>query len=140
MGNVFYVTSNDKKLARLEINKTDFINKFIPLLEKYNISFLTETRQAQYLKVKYVIKNQCVLYDDINEVELLEYIINNTKTEGFNNLWFFNNWIVGFTMAEGSFLEKKNDDICFKLKQKYNFNLFKDILIYIYGYFSKLKY
>ncbi|GGQ39742.1 hypothetical protein GCM10010233_66030 [Streptomyces pseudogriseolus] len=30
-------------------------------------------------------------------------------------------------MAEGSFLVKRNKDICFQLKQKYNFNLFNDI-------------
>lgn len=131
MGNVYYVTSNGKRLARLEINKTDFIKKFIPLLEKHNISFLTETRQTQFLKVKYIINNNCVFYDDINEQELLDFTINNIKLEGFNNLWFFNNWLVGFTMAEGSFLEKKNNDICFKLKQKNNFILFKEILEYL---------
>lgn len=31
-------------------------------------------------------------------------------------------------MAEGSFLIKKNKDICFQLKQKYNFELFYDII------------
>lgn len=31
-------------------------------------------------------------------------------------------------MAEGSFLIKKNKDICFQLKQKYNINLFNNIL------------
>lgn len=30
-------------------------------------------------------------------------------------------------MAEGSFIVKKNKDICFQLKQKYNFELFNSI-------------
>lgn len=33
-------------------------------------------------------------------------------------------------MAEGSFFMKNNKDICFQLKQKYNFELFKSILLY----------
>lgn len=31
---------------------------------------------------------------------------------------FFNNWIVGFAMAEGSFLVKSNNDACFQLRQR----------------------
>lgn len=30
-------------------------------------------------------------------------------------------------MAEGSFCSKNNKDMCFQLKQKYNFNLFNSI-------------
>lgn len=33
-------------------------------------------------------------------------------------------------MAEGSFFKKNNKDICFQLKQKYNFELFNDIKLF----------
>lgn len=130
MGNVNFITSKNKKYIRYEMNKKDLINKLMPLLENNKISFLTKTRQEQYLKVKYIVENKIVLYDDINFKLLLEYIENNIILEGFNKLWYFNNWLVGFTVAEGSFCVKKNKDIVFKLKQKYNFQLFEEILKY----------
>jgi hypothetical protein len=47
------------------------------------------------------------------------------------DLIFFTNWIVGFTIAEGSFHIKNNKDICFSLKQRAHellFETFKIIL------------
>lgn len=130
IGNVFYITSKKKKYARLEINKRDLKNSFIPMLEEYNIKFLTEVRQKQYLTMKYIFNNNIIFYKDINNKMLEEYINKNIILKGFKELNNFNNWLVGFTTAEGSFCKKKNNDICFKLKQKYNLNLFKEILVY----------
>ena len=45
--------------------------------------------------------------------------------EDFINLPFFNNWIVGFTIAEGSFLIKSNNDGCFQIRQRLNSLLFQ---------------
>ena len=41
------------------------------------------------------------------------------------NLPFFKNWIVGFTVAEGSFFIKQNNDGCFQLKQRIHVQLFE---------------
>ena len=41
------------------------------------------------------------------------------------NLPFFKNWIVGFTMSEGSFFVKSNNDGCFQLKQRLHVMLFE---------------
>lgn len=130
IGNVYNITpKKGNKLARWEINKTELIDVFIPLLEKYNILFLTETRQKQYLLLKYIINNNIIDYKDIiyhkNNINI--YIDNNIIVNNFNSLSYFNNWLVGFTMAEGSFLIKRNNDFCFQIKQKYNFELLKDI-------------
>jgi len=38
---------------------------------------------------------------------------------------FFNNWLIGFTTAEGSFFIKNNKDGCFQLKQKIHVQLFE---------------
>lgn len=130
IGKVYNITpKKGNKLARWEINKTELINVFIPLLEKYNISFLTETRQKQYLLLKYIINNNIIDYKDIvnNKKNIDIYIDNNMIVNNFNSLSYFNNWLVGFSMAEGSFLIKKNNDFCFQIKQKYNFELLKDI-------------
>lgn len=45
--------------------------------------------------------------------------------QGYVNLYFFKNWIVGFTVAEGSFFIKSNNDGCFQIKQKMHYELFE---------------
>ena len=60
-----------------------------------------------------------------SRIELL-YIFELPKTPlDYFNLGFFNNWIVGFTVYEGSFFVKKSNDGCFQLKQILHANLFK---------------
>lgn len=137
VGKVFYINKKSKKVARYEINKTDMIKVFFPLLEKYNIHFLTETRQEQYLKALYVINNNIIFYNDIKSKDELSFIKERMILDNFNSLWYFNNWLVGFTIAEGSFIQKTNKDLFFKLKQKYNFILFENILAY-FGTSQKL--
>ena len=41
------------------------------------------------------------------------------------NLPFFKNWLVGFTLAEGSFFVKNNNDACYSLKQRVHSMLFE---------------
>lgn len=133
IGKVYNITpKKGKKLARWEINKLDLFNKIEPLLEYHNIKFLTETRQKQYLLLKYIKHNKLIYYEEIikNNNYINEYIENNLLINNFNKLNYFNNWLVGFTMAEGSFLIKKNKDICFQLKQKYNLELFNNITLF----------
>lgn len=133
IGKVYNITpKKGNKLARWEINKLDLFNKIEPLLEYHNIKFLTETRQKQYLLLKYIKHNKLVYYEDIinNNNYINEFIENNLLIDNFIKLDYFNNWLVGFTMAEGSFLIKKNKDICFQLKQKYNLELFNNITLF----------
>lgn len=130
LGQVYNITpKKGNKLARLEISKRDIKNILIPLLDYYDIKFLTEIRQKQYLLLKYIINNNLTYYSDINKHsnEINNYINSNIITNKFNELHYFEYWLVGFTMAEGSFYVKKNNDICFQLKQKYNFELFNCI-------------
>lgn len=131
IGRVYYITpKKGNKLVRWEINKTEIINKLIPLLENYNIKFLTINRQNQYYLIKYIIDYKLIDYSEIiNNKELItNYINSQIIYNNFKNLNYFCYWLVGFTMAEGSFLIKKNSDICFQLTQKYNYNLMNDIL------------
>jgi hypothetical protein len=94
----------------------------------------------------YILKKDIKLYDEIpswisnlenyQKLESLnsgrdvtEYIypIYRLQPAHFNytNLQFFKNWLVGFTLAEGSFLIKSNNDGCFQLKQKIHSQLFE---------------
>jgi p-aminobenzoyl-glutamate transporter AbgT len=45
--------------------------------------------------------------------------------EGYTLLPFFLNWIIGFTIAEGSFFNKNNGDFCFSLTQRSHYLLFE---------------
>lgn len=134
LGKVYTITpKKGKKIARLEINKTDLKNIFLPLLIKYNIQFLTITRQKQFLLMRYILDNNIIYYKNIiNNDKINNYINNNIIKYDFNKLYYFNNWLVGFTMAEGSFINKNNKskDMCYQLKQKYNFKLFESIKIF----------
>jgi len=46
------------------------------------------------------------------------------EAAGCVNLSFFKDWVVGFTLAEGSFFVKNNKDACFQLKQRLHTELF----------------
>ena len=94
LGKVYNITPKKgrNKLARLEINKTDLKNIFLPLLNKYNIQFLTIKRQKQFLLMKYIMDNNIIYYKDIiNNNKLNNYINNNLIKYNFHNLYYFNN-------------------------------------------------
>ncbi|KAG7191309.1 uncharacterized protein KQ657_003595, partial [Scheffersomyces spartinae] len=92
IGNVYCITpKKGNKLARLEINKTDLKNKLLPLLNKYDIHFLTLTRQKQYLLMKYIFENNIIFYKDIiNNDKINNYIENNIIKYDFDKLYYFN--------------------------------------------------
>uniref|UniRef100_UPI002A8415F3 LAGLIDADG endonuclease n=1 Tax=Saccharomycopsis fibuligera TaxID=4944 RepID=UPI002A8415F3 len=130
LGKVYNITpKKGNKLIRWEMSKTDMKNMLMPLLDYHNMIFLTENRQKQFLLSKYIINNNITYYKDLNthKEKMDEYIKDNNITNKFDQLNYMDNWIIGFTMAEGSFLVKKNTDICYQLKQKYNFELFNCI-------------
>jgi len=68
----------------------------------------------------------------LNKISDIPLIIPDSKylpllpSSGLNyiNLSFFNAWLVGFTIAEGSFFTKNNLDSCFQLKQRIHKELF----------------
>ncbi len=111
--------------CKLIINKTDLQEVLFPLLVHHEIYFLTLTRSDQFNRVMYILQNNIILFEEV-------YIKNNipkfsspkTALE-YSKLDYFKNWLVGFTMAEGSFLVKKNKDCCFQLKQRLHIELFE---------------
>ncbi len=114
--------------CKLVINRTDLQEVIFPLLLHHGIFFLTETRRAQFDLAMFILKNEKKIYDQIPAIGDIP-----TATPGelpktasdYVNLAFFKNWIVGFTMAEGSFFVKNNNDGCFQLKQRVHVMLFE---------------
>jgi len=121
-----YPKKGKKNTCKLVINKTDLQDVFFPLLIHNNIFFLTKTRVTQYNKALYILHNNIKFFSEIPEVNNIEcfYPIID-KNENLLKLKFFDNWIVGFTIAEGSFFIKKNKEACFQLKQLENSTLFE---------------
>ena len=80
---------------------------FFPLLQYHSLYFLTDVRNAQYKKAIYILTQNINKYEDIPPVIEMENInfnnIPNYDRNDYINLPFFLNWIVGFTIAEGSF-------------------------------------
>jgi hypothetical protein len=94
IGKVYMITpKTGNKVVRLEINKTDFKNILIPLLENNNIKFLTINRQNQYLLAKYILENNIIYYEDLTkyQIEIDKYINENFINNSFHKLDYFNN-------------------------------------------------
>ena len=74
----------------------------------------------------YILKHDIKLYNDVKDKKDIACVMELPKTpQEYAELPFFKNWIVGFSMSDGSFFIKSNNDACFQLKQKLHVNLFE---------------
>ena len=126
LGSITIYKDNKSPTCRLIINKTDLQEVFFPLLLYHQIYFLTNTRIAQFNTAMLILKNDIKLYNEIPNVIPQIFELPSTAI-GYTELKFFNNWIVGFTMAEGSFFIKSNNDGCFTITQRLHIELFQAI-------------
>lgn len=110
--------------CRLVINKTELQEVLFPLLLHHNIHFLTTQRTAQFNMAMYILKENIKSYSCLPANPPAAYELPK-DAQGYVNLHFFTNWIVGFVVAEGSFFIKSNNDGCFQIKQKMHFELFE---------------
>ena len=124
IGKIYTYHQRKSPTVRLTFNKTDLQEILFPLLLHHGIFFLTERRRAQYNIAMYILNNNIKKYSELPKVAPIIHKLP-TNGEGYVNLSFFKNWIVGFTVAEGSFLVKSNNDGCFQLRQKMHINLFE---------------
>lgn len=112
--------------CKLIINKTDLQEVLFPLFLYHNIFFLTETRINQFNLTLHVFKQNIIKFNEIPVKKNIPTSYNLPTTAlDYTKLHFFQNWIVGFTMAEGSFFMKNNNDGCFQLKQRVHTILFE---------------
>jgi hypothetical protein len=111
-------------VVKLTISRTDLQTILFPLFIYHNLYFLTETRRIQFDKTMFILQNNIKKYSELPD-KFPVYNNLPVTAEDYNKLDFFSNWIVGFTIAEGSFYVKNNKDICFSLKQRTHKLLFE---------------
>ena len=126
LGIITIYKDNKSPTCKLIINKTDLQEVFFPLLIYHNIYFLTNIRCNQFNKVMFIMQNDLKKFEEIPQEIPEVFILPSTAIE-YTKLLFFNNWLVGFTMAEGSFFIKNNNDACFTLTQRLHIKLFEGI-------------
>lgn len=126
VGTISKYTHNNSTFTKYVINKTDLQYIIFPLLKRHDLYFLTETRRQQYNKALYIMNNNIKVHDDIPDT-IPNLLPTYSSSQDYLALPFFNNWLVGFTMAEGSFLMKKNGDGCFQITQRAHPCLFESI-------------
>lgn len=124
LGKLTLYKDNKSPCAKLIINRTDLQEVIFPLFLHHNIYFLTETRKSQFDLCMWILKNEIKKYDQITR-EVPSIFELPLTAKDYLNLAFFKNWVVGFTMSEGSFFLKNNGDGCFQLKQRIHVILFE---------------
>lgn len=126
LGKITIYKDNMSPTCKLIISKTDLQEVLFPLLVYHDIFFITETRSNQFNTAMVILKNDIKTFDNIPSLNLLKNTFElPSNPKDYIKLNFFRNWLVGFTMAQGSFLVKSNNDGCFQLKQKIHVNLFE---------------
>nr|WNA08534.1 LAGLIDADG endonuclease [Colacogloea effusa] len=117
MGRISYYPATHT--VKYIINRTDLQELLFPIMLHYNVSFLTLSRRTQFnLAMAILTKNikNFSLLEDLTSIE--DYLPLPTTAIDYLKLPYFLNWIVGFTIAEGSFFIKASGDMCFQLKQR----------------------
>ena len=126
LGKITVYKDNRSPTCKLIINKTDLQEVLFPLILKHGVYFLTDTRRNQFDLAMCIFKNDIKLYAKIPLREMIPVAFKLPVTPlGYVKLPFFENWIVGFTVSEGSFFIKSNNDGCFQLKQRLHLDLFE---------------
>jgi len=126
IGKITIYKDNKSPTCKLIINKTDLQEVLFPLLLHHNIFFLTKTRINQFNVAMLIMKQSITLFENLpSENNIPNVFKNPINAVDYTKLVFFSNWVVGFTMAEGSFFIKDSNDGCFILKQRLHDNLFQ---------------
>lgn len=109
----------DTNTVKYIINRTDLQEILFPLMFHHGLFFLTKTRRAQFDLAMAILNSRVILFKDIpNPAIIITYFPLPTTPSGYLAIPFFLNWIVGFTIAEGSFFIKASGELFFSLKQR----------------------
>ena len=113
-GKISKMSNRDQ--VRIIFYKKDLVSTLLPLIKNYNLEFLTKERRNQYKLLNYILNNNIINWKDIN-FNNIDYDVEYPNYKYYINLDFFKDWIVGFTIAEGSFFIKKNNYAYFQIRQ-----------------------
>lgn len=124
-GNInVYPKKGKPDTCKLVINRTDLQQILFPLLIHHKLFFLNDRRIKQFDTAMYIFIHNIKQFNEIPSNIKTFFPLPDTS-ESYSKLPFFQNWIVGFTIAEGSFLFKSNGDACFQLRQRKHLLLFE---------------
>lgn len=112
--------------AKYIIGRVDLQEVLIPLLLHHQLFFLTQTRRRQFDLVMHILINNITRFSDIPKKVSENFSLPLTSLR-YLQLPFFLNWIVGFTMSEGSFYIKRSGEYVFSLRQRSHDLLFQAI-------------
>lgn len=133
VGSIDYI--KNKNQTRYIICKRDLVRVIIPLIRHYNLRFLNSSRIEQFNRLNYILNNGIVHWDVYKSYYVPDSDFHFTSYQELIDLDFFLDWVIGFTMAEGSFGVKSNNSAFFSIKQKgiYNYEIIKAICYIITG-------
>jgi len=114
----------DKNQYRLIFSKSDLKNVIIPLISKYELYFLVSNRRSQFKLLNYILDNNIKHWDQLElDKERSQFKIGGYAESDENgylkisNLVQFPDWLIGFTIAEGSFGIKSNGSAFYSIRQ-----------------------
>lgn len=115
--------------TRLIFTKKDLVYVIIPLIKFYNLQFLTVNRARQFALLNHILENNLIHWNDVKFTPPITIY----SSDDILKLDFFGNWLVGFTIAEGSFFFKANGSAYYQIKQKgiENYAIIKAICLLI---------
>lgn len=122
-----FTNKNGSQTIKLIFSRTDLQQLLFPLFLHHGIFFLTDTRRTQFNLAMYIFSTGLTRFDEMPSTIPTSPLLPSMPTiaAAFLELPFFMYWIVGFTIAEGSFLVKANNDACFQLNQRLHSTLFE---------------
>jgi hypothetical protein len=112
---------NTKKYRYL-ISRTDLVKVIIPLMDKHSVHFLNYNRSMQFSLAKHIIDKNIRHWNDLDKNKVIP-LFRPTNYIDYSELPQFSNWLIGFTMAEGSFGMKCNGSAFYSIRQTGLFNL-----------------
>jgi LAGLIDADG endonuclease len=130
--------SKSKNQYRLIFFQEDILKVIYPYIQSNGIEFLVYNRRKQFFLYNYILENKIKHWEDIDLIQINNLFTESNKKLGFIdiiNLNYFNNWLVGFTLAEGSFHIKARGTAHFSIVQSSieNYQIIKAIHYFIKG-------
>jgi len=96
------IMSGERNQIRVIFYKKDLLTVIFPLMKEYDLKFLTYQRAKQFALMNYILKNSITYWIDVN-FKVFMFDFKKLGVEDLIKLDYFADWLVGFTMAEGSF-------------------------------------
>jgi len=99
-----------REQVRVIFSKKDLVTVILPLIKEYKLQFLTSQRVKQFALVNYILENSITHWDN---VQFKEPKFIGISDQDLVKLDLFDDWLIGFTIAEGSFGMKSNGSAFF---------------------------